>query len=68
MKNPPALHEVFRIEPFERFGDENAVLADQFTVEIDFAAAHFFGLDQHQIPVDGGFVAIVALVIARAGV
>ena len=41
MKNPPALHEVFRIEPFERFGDENAVLADQFAVEIDFAAAHF---------------------------
>ncbi len=41
-----------------------AVFADEFAVEVDFAAAVFFALDQHLIPMDGRLVAVVGFIVA----
>lgn len=45
-------------------GDEEAVFANEGVVEIDFAAAVFWGLDEDEVPVDGGVVAVWCVFIA----
>ena len=43
--------------------DESAVLSDQHIVEINLTAAVLGGLDHYQVPMDSGFVAIVAGIV-----
>lgn len=49
-----------RVEGSEFGIDELTVFADEFVIEVDFAAATSFGLDADEIPVDLGAVAIVS--------
>ena len=55
------------IQALEFVDHEQAVFTDKLVVEPDFAAAVFRPLNQHQIPVDGALVSVVAVVIAVAG-
>lgn len=43
------------------------VLANQHIIKPDFAAAVFGCHNQHQIPVDGGFIAVGGILVAVAG-
>lgn len=47
-----SLFQVFWVQWFEVVDNEEAVLANQFTIKVDFASAVFRGLDHHEIPVD----------------
>ena len=54
------LAQVLRIKRLKIFRQKHAVLADQFTIEPDFAAAPFGTLDEDHVPVNGRAVAVVA--------
>lgn len=42
------------IQALQIFWHEEAVFADELVVEIDLAAAVFWGLDENEVPMDGG--------------
>ena len=54
------------IQGLEGFGNEPAILADEFSVEVDGPAAVIFALDADEIPVDLGAVAVFGLFVALA--
>lgn len=54
------------IQGLEGFGNEPAILADEFSVEVDGPAAVIFALDVDEIPVDLGAVAVFGLFVALA--
>ena len=60
---PSGLLQVTWVQRFEVFRDEHAVLADQFVVEPHLAPTVLGSLDQHHVPMDGGAVAVVALLV-----
>src|SRR5262245_35291106 len=55
--------QVFRVQGLEIGHDEAAVLADQFAVEPHTPAAELGTLDEHEVPVDLGAIAVVGLAI-----
>ncbi len=55
-----------RVQALEFVNHEQAVLADEPVVEPDFAAAVFRAHDEHQVPVDGGIVAVRGFLVAHA--
>ncbi len=59
--------QVLRIEPVQIIGNESAVPADEFAVEVDFPSPELFGLNKNYIPVDFRLIAVVGLVICLAG-
>src|SRR5450756_1038869 len=61
-----ALLQILGVQALQIFGQEEAVFADEFAVEPDFAAAPFFALDEHHVPVDGALVAIAAILVRLA--
>lgn len=63
---PSGLLQVAWVQRFEVFRDEHAVLANQFVVEPHLAPTVLGSLDQHHVPVDGGPVTVVALLVRLA--
>ena len=61
------LFQIFGVEAFQFGQNEFAVLANQHIIKPDFAAAVFGCHNQHQIPMDGGFIAVGGILIAVAG-
>ena len=61
-----ALFQICGIKALEIFGQEDAVFADEFAIEPDFAAAPLFALNQHHVPMHGAAVAVVAFLIGLA--
>ena len=55
------------VEFGEGFWEEDAVLADEFSVEVDFSAAVVLALDADHVPVDLGAVAVVGVLVGLAG-
>ena len=59
--------QTFGIERLEFLWDEEAILPDEFLVEIDFAAPVVRPLDTDEIPVDLAAVAIIGPFVGLAG-
>ena len=62
----PRLFQVFGIQALQLRQNKEAVFSNQNIVEIDLTATVCRGLDAYQIPVHGGFIAVITVVIATA--
>lgn len=61
------LFQIFGVQAFQLGQKESAVLANQHIIKPDFAATVFGCHNQHQIPVDCGFIAVGGILVAVAG-
>ena len=56
--------EVLWIKRLQILWDKEPIFPDQFTIKPNLAAAPFLALDEHHVPVDGGTIAVIALLIS----
>ena len=60
----PRTQQILGVQLVQRFRHEHPVLADQFSIEPNLAAAVFRSLDTHHVPMHLRFVAVTHTVVS----